>query len=477
MDNLAQALSLVQAIKVRRDTNRLLYYKPYQYQKRFHALKDFEGNLATIRVLQAANQVGKSMCGAMEVAMHATGLYPDWWEGHRFRHRVDILVGSKTNEAGRDICQKELFGDPDTPDALGTGTVPLRLIGESYRKPGVPNAYSSVLVKHVSDSWSKISFRAYEQGPEKHMGIRIDFGWEDEEPPQDIHSQYVRATLSTGGKIILTYTPENGITQVVHHFMNDIQPGEAMMTATWDDADHFKDPKAREDKLRLISPHEREMRSRGIPVMGSGLVFPVPEESIVIPPIEIPKHFSRICGIDFGYDHPFAAAWLAWDRDTDTVYLTDCFRESKTTPPVHAAAINARGPWIPVVWPHDGLAHDKGSGKPLAEQYRAFGVNMLDDKFSNPPGPGQEEGQGGQGVEVGLMEMLTRMETGRFKVFSTCKEFLEEIRSYHRQDGKVVKLYDDTISACRYAVMSLRHARTQVVRTPQQRIAAGVSNW
>lgn len=413
----------------------------------------------------------------MEVAIHATGLYPDWWEGHRFTKKTDIMVGSKTNEAGRDICQKELFGDPDTPDSFGTGTVPKHLIGESSRKPGVPNAFSSVLVKHISGGWSKISFRAYEQGPEKHMGIRIDFGWEDEEPPHDIHSQYVRATLSTGGKLILTFTPENGITQVVHHFMNDIQPGEAMMTASWEDADHFKDPKVREAKLQLISPHEREMRSRGIPVMGSGLVFPVVLEDITIDPFEIPKHYSRICGIDFGYDHPFAAAWLAYDRESDTVYLYDTYRESKTTPPIHAAAINAKSSWIPVAWPHDGLAHDKGSGVPLADQYRNLGVNMLKEKFSNPPAPGQDEGRGGQGVEVGLMEMLTRMETGRFKVFAHCKEFLEECRIYHRKDGNLVKLYDDTISATRYAVMSLRHAQTQVVKAPRQKIMAGVSNW
>ena len=420
---------------------------------------------------------GKTYCGAMETAMHATGMYPDWWEGHRFEKSADIMVGSTTNETGRDICQKELFGEPDDLEKLGTGAIPKELIGETVRKPGVPNAYSSVLVRHVSGSWSKVSFRAYEQGPQKHMGLRIHFGWLDEEPPFDIYSQYIRATLSTHGKLILTYTPENGVTQVVNHFMNDIQPGEAMMGATWEDADHFNDPKVREDKLRLISPHEREMRSRGIPMMGSGLVFPVKEEDIAIDPFELPSHWPRIAGIDFGYDHPFAAAWLAWDRDTDTVYLTDCYRESKQTPPIHVAAIRARGDWIPVVWPHDGLQHDKGSGVPLADQYRQMGLNMTKEKFSNPASPGQIEGQGGQGVEAGVMEMLTRMQTGRFKVFKTCREFLEEIRIYHRKDGKLVKLFDDTISATRYAVQSLRHAETHIVRIRPRLTVVGATNW
>lgn len=478
MTDLTEVLSLVEELKKKRETNKLAHYKPYAYQKKFHGLRDARGELAKVRLLMSGNQTGKTTCAAFEVAMHATGIYPDWWEDNiRFGKPVEMLIGSNTNETGRDICQKELFGEPDDPSRLGTGCIPKHLIGEVVRKPGVPNAYSSAMVKHVSGGWSKLSFRAYEQGPQKHMGLRIDFGWMDEEPPQEIWAQYVRATLATHGRLILTFTPENGITQVVHHFMNEIQPGEAMMTATWEDADHFKDPKVRDEKLALISPHERDMRSRGIPMMGSGLVFPVREEDVVISPIEIPRHWPRVVGIDFGYEHPFAAAWIAYDRDADTAYIYDTYRESRQTPPIHAAAINARGDWIPVVWPHDGLQHDKGSGVPLADQYRDCGVNMLREKFSNPSAPGREEGTGGNGIEVGLMEMLTRFETGRLKIFSTCSPLIEEMRMYHRKDGKIVKLFDDTISAARYAIMSLRHAQTQTVRLPKQNISAGISNW
>ena len=66
--------------------------------------------------------------------------------------------------------------------------------------------------------------------------------------------------------------------------------------------------------------------------------------------------------------------------------------------------------------------------------------------------------EGGFGTEAGIMAILDRMQTGRFKVFSTCGEFLEERRMYHRKDGKVVKERDDTISAARYAVMMKRFA-------------------
>ena len=46
-------------------------------------------------------------------------------------------------------------------------------------------------------------------------------------------------------------------------------------------------------------------------------------------------------------------------------------------------------------------------------------------------------------VEAGLMDMLTRMETGKFKVFSPLLDWFEEFRLYHRKDGKVVKEGDD----------------------------------
>jgi hypothetical protein len=58
------------------------------------------------------------------------------------------------------------------------------------------------------------------------------------------------------------------------------------------------------------------------------------------------------------------------------------------------------------------------------------------------------------------MDMLNRMQSGRFKVFKHLNDWWEEFRLYHRKDGKVVKEGDDLMAATRYAVMSLRHAAT-----------------
>jgi phage terminase large subunit-like protein len=447
---------IITTLKKRHEENRLNYYKPYKFQKSFHEA----GAEANQRLLMAANRVGKSYVGAMEMAIHLTGLYPDWWVGKKFLKPIRAWVCGASNETTRDICQSELFGQPDNPRDKGKGSIPKHLIGETTRKPGVPNAHSSVLVKHSSGGWSRVAFKAYEMGAEKFMGESIDLVWLDEEPAQDIYSQCITRTLDRQGQVYMTFTPESGMTEVVQNFTTELRPKQALISAGWEDASHLTED-MKEQILAALPPHEREMRSKGIPTIGSGLVFPILEESLACEPFTIPEHFARIAGLDFGYDHPTAVAWLAWDRDEDIVYVYDCYSMSKQIPSYHASHINERegSHYIPIVWPHDGYQHDKGSGKTLAEQYREARVNMMPFHFENPPALG--ENKGGNSVEPGLMEMLNRMETGRFKVFNTLYDWFGEFRMYHRKDGKLVKLKDDLMSATRYATMSLRHADTE----------------
>lgn len=237
-----------------------------------------------------------------------------------------------------------------------------------------------------------------------------------------------------------------------------------VVSMTIEDVDHY----TREEKDRIIAsypPHEREARTKGIPTMGSGRVFPVSEDKIKVDPFPIPKHFAQINGCDFGWDHPFGAVNLAWDRDADVIYVTRGYREREATPVIHSAAIKPWGAWIPCAWPHDGYQHDKGSGDQLAEQYRKHGLNMLDEHATHA--------EGGFGTEAGVMEMLERMQTGRFKVFSTFSEFFEEFRLYHRLDGKIQKVRDDVLSATRIGVMMRRHAITEPMAWEDYRPPAG----
>jgi phage terminase large subunit-like protein len=428
--------------------NRLRDYKPYAKQREFHD----RGALVRERLFMAGNQLGKTVAGAAEVAMHLTGRYPDWWQGKRWNRPTIWLTGSESYELTRDGVQRLLVGPPDKEEEWGTGFIPADAIVGRTRRMGVSNALDSVTVRHVSGGSSSLLFKAYEQGRGKWQANTVDGVWFDEEPPEDVYIEGITRTNATRGIILVTFTPLMGMSNVVARYLMEESEDRAVTSMTIEDAEHYT-PEERAKIIASYPAHEREARTKGIPSMGSGLIFPVLEEDIVIEPIAIPPIWPQIIGMDFGYDHPFGAVNLAWNRDADTVYLTKCYRKREATPIIHAAAIKPWGDWIPCSWPHDGFQHDKGSGEQLAAQYGAQGLKML------PENAKWEEG--GNGVEAGIAEMLDRMLTGRWKVFSTCTEWLEERRMYHRKDGKIIKERDDVISASRYALMMLRYAETK----------------
>lgn len=409
----------------------------------------------------AGNQLGKTMAGAFEMAYHLTGLYPGWWQGRRFEKPVTAWAGSVSTLATRDTVQRLMMG---RPGQHGTGSIPKRLIRSSKSALGTPDLLDSVQVEHVSGEVSILAFKSYEQGREKWQGETLDLVWFDEEPPQDIYFEGLTRTNATNGIAYMTFTPLLGMSDVVRRFILEKPEGTGVITMTIDDAEHYT-PEQRAAIIASYPPHEREARAKGIPTLGSGRIFPVPEEAIAIDAIPIPEHWARICGIDFGWDHPTAAVEVCWDRDADTFYVTKAYRVKESTPILHAAALKPWGEWVPWAWPHDGLQHDKGSGVQLAEQYRAQGLNLTAERATFE--------DGSNGVEAGIAWMLDLMQTGRLKVFRHLTDWFEEFRLYHRKDGKIVKEGDDLISATRYALMMKRMATTK----PKKRDARQPTGW
>lgn len=441
-----ELLALLEERDRRIRTNKLATYKPYPKQLEFHAA----GIDHRERCLMAGNQLGKTWSAGFELAMHLTGRYPDWWPGRKWARPIIAWCASETMEVSRDAAQRILLGR-DT--ARGEGSIPGECIKDLKPYPNVTGAVTLAKIKHVSGGTSVVMFKSYDQGRSKFQGDSIDIFWPDEEPPESVYTEGLTRTNATDGQVMMTFTPLLGMSSVVKRFLLEHSEDRSVTKMTIDDAEHIDEAK-RKQIIASYPEHEREARTMGIPVMGSGKVFPVAESLIRYDASDVPlqDHWPRICGIDFGWDHPTAAAWLAWDRDADVLYVYDAYAQRNATPVIHAAAVKARGPWIPCAWPHDGLQHDKGSGEQLAEQYRAQGVKMLAEraKFDD----------GSNGVEAGVMDMLDRMQTGRFKVASHLVSWWQEFRLYHRDNGRIVKVDDDVISAARYALMCLRFAET-----------------
>lgn len=386
--------------------------------------------------------------GAAEMAMHLTGQYPDWWEGRRWDRAIKAWAGGKDSMSVRDSVARLLVG---SPNARGTGMIPKTAIVDVSPARGIADGIDTVIVQHRCGETSELTFKSYDQGRERWQAATLDLVWLDEEPDEDIYTEALSRTNATGGCVYMTFTPLLGMSNVVRRFLMEPSKDRSDTNMTIDDAEHI----SAEQRQRIIDSYpayEREARTMGVPSLGSGRIFPVTEAQIAIDPFPIPAHWPLIGGIDFGWDHPTAGVKMAWDRDADAVYVIAAHRLREAVPAIHIATLRAWGAEMPWSWPHDGLQHSKDSGEALAAQYRKGGLRMLPERA-------QYEGDRGSGVEAGLMDMLERMETSRWFVFRNLVDWWDEFRLYHREDGKVVKKYDDLMSASRYALMSLRFAK------------------
>jgi phage terminase large subunit-like protein len=442
-------LEALKAEKSRRLTeDRLRYYKPYPKQSEFHAA----GQSHRERLLMAGNQLGKTLAGGFEVAIHATGRYPDWWSGRRFDRPTVGWACGITGEVVRDTVQKVLVGRPGQE---GTGAIPKNALAELVSARGIPDLLDTIKVHHVSGGVSVIGLKTYASGREKFQGETLDLVWFDEEPPADIYTEGLTRTNVGANPVWMTFTPLLGMSEVVRRFLTERSPDRHITSMTIDDVVHYTE----DEKKKIIAsypPHELEARTKGIPVLGSGRIFPVPEDTIACDHREFPPHWPRIGGMDFGWDHPFAAVELVWDRDMDTVYVSRTHRLKEASPIIHAATLRAWGKELRWAWPRDGNRETlEGAGVALAKQYKDQGLNMLHEYAHYLEGETKSVS-----VEAGLMEMLQRMQSGRFKVFRHLNDWWEEFRLYHRKDGKVVKEGDDLMAATRYAIMMLRFAST-----------------
>lgn len=396
------------------------------------------------RCFLGGNGVGKSEgVGAYEVTLHATGRYPIWWTGRRFDGPVEIWVCGDTRETVRDITQAKLLGNvaKHGDEVRGTGMIPKGAIKDIKYIQNTNRAADYATIKHVSGGDSTISFKSYDQRRAAFQGTEKHVIWLDEEPPMDIYLECLMRGRTVNGMIMLTFTPLSGITEVVEAFMeyekhNKAGASKMRWICSWDDVPHLSE-KEKQEMLASCPPYLRDARRRGIPTAGIGKVYVTEEDQFVIKPFQLPSHWRRCFGFDGGW-HNTACIWLAYDKDEDVAYLYSEYKRGEQTIPVHASAMKARGSWIPGVG--DAAAIGQDNGRKLLSLYQAEGVRMrLPDKA----------------VDAGIQAVLSRLETGKLKVFSTCQQWLAEYRLYSYDEKQNIKKRNDHLmDATRYGIVS-----------------------
>jgi phage terminase large subunit-like protein len=418
------------------------------------------------RLMLAANRIGKTEgVGGYELTLHLTGQYPDWWVGRRFTKPVRVWAAGDTSKTVREILQYKLLGPVGS---WGTGLIPGDSIERIVRAAGVPDTVEIVYIKHKNGGTSYLVFKSYDQRRESFQGTEQDVIWLDEEPPLDIYTECLLRTMTNNGMLMLTFTPLLGMSDVVLSFLpggrlieneksaeetlHNVKSSKFTVMATWDDAPHLG-KEAKEELWKSIPPFQRDARSKGIPQLGAGAIYPVPESDLIVQPFPIPPFWPQGYGMDVGWNFT-AALWGAHDREKDVLYLVDGFKRSHAEPSVHAHAIRARGDWIPGFIDPASRGRSQKDGSQLFDDYCQLGLKL---------------GLADNGIESGLLSVWTRMTTGRLKVFSNCQGWLEEFRLYRRdQKGHVVKENDHYMDAMRYLESRIQQMK---IKTPPEQIS------
>ncbi len=176
------------------------------------------------RAFIAANRTGKTTAAGYELACHLTGAYPVWWQGRRYARPCVAWAAGEDIKSVRGSVQEILFG---VPGEWGTGLIPGdSIVGTPTTGRGVADTIDQAVVMHASGGNSRLTLKTYEQGREAFQAAKIDIGWCDEEPPQDVYTEFLTRLMSTvpgepNGIMMCTFTPLLGISEVVQYFLGD----------------------------------------------------------------------------------------------------------------------------------------------------------------------------------------------------------------------------------------------------------------
>lgn len=172
----------------------------------------------------------------------------------------------------------------------------------------------------------------------------------------------------------------------------------------------------------------------------------------VVEPFEIPANWRRIIGVDFGYNNPTAAVWLAVNPD-GVVYAYREYYQREKLPEESGREIKQLSGDDRI----ELVACDPSEPAAI-EQYRRLGLPAR---------------AGYNAVKEGIEAVIALMKSNRFFVFRGLVNLLDEIENYRwaeKQEqlkDEPVKEYDHAVDALRYAIMAIRpKARKPVPKPP-----------
>lgn len=214
------------------------------------------------------------------------------------------------------------------------------------------------------------------------------------------------------------------------------------VSASWSDSPHLSED-AKASLLLSIPEYQRDARSKGIPQLGSGAIYPISEDNLRVAPFPIPSSWPRSAGMDVGIRT--ACVWGARNPDTGVIFVYREYYREGLEPSYHASNImgqNGSDKWIPIVIDPAARGRTAIDGRRLIDMYRDLGLNVTESENA---------------VDAGLGLVWDAMVAGQLKVFSNLTRWFQEVRTYQRDTkGNVVKKRDEEMDCTRYLWLSGR---------------------
>lgn len=284
----------------------------------------FHSSLADTRAFFGGNRSGKTTSGAVEISYHATGKYPDWWEGRKWDRPVTIRCFASDFQKGLKVVTKKL-----------REWLPKDSIIHVYKNN--QKAEVEWHIKHASGGISYIDMMTYEQDPYLAEGWSGDIAWFDEPPPRATYIATVRGLVDSNGICLFTLTPlkepwlfdeiyntkDPNITSVLCDLRHNLERYNPFSRQTIG----LREESIRKFEMKLTE-EERETRMHGKFRYLAGRIWKEWDRDIhtfdrsmwiagkdgVIVDGEPPTHWPRCMLIDPHDRNPHALLWIACDE-------------------------------------------------------------------------------------------------------------------------------------------------------------------
>ena len=235
-------------------------YRRRQIEDWFYNIKltpkqrEFSNKTQLYNFLAGGNRSGKTVVGAYLTCMHASGQYPDWYEGRKYDSPVNIWAIGLSEEVSIEIQQAMIYK-----------MLPKNWIDYGKYDPVSGWTNNKIRLKNGST----ITFKWASKGRDKFQGAAVHMAWFDEDPMDEgVFKEVKMRTTDHKGHIMVTFTPVETKPGFISRMYKKYQRGSKHITftsiSTYDNKQNLEEGTIERLEADMDSESEKKRRLEGI---------------------------------------------------------------------------------------------------------------------------------------------------------------------------------------------------------------------